>query len=350
MKESWDVTDWGQPLQQRLREVPCGTGTEVLLRVSHCGVCHSDLHIQEGYFDLGGGKRRSLVGAIPLPLTMGHEIVGTVLAAGADAGDLQPGSRFLVNPWTGCGQCARCRRDEDNLCVKARSIGVHLPGGFATHVVVPHPKYLVDITGLDPARAAPLACSGITSYAAIRKLMPLDAGEWVAVIGCGGVGLSAVALLRAMGHERVVACDLDDGKLEAARARGAMVTCNIAQDGTARLLAATGGPVQGWLDFVGTDSTVALALSAMNKGGRYVVCGLMGGQVHVPVPTLALGEISMLGSAMGNPQDLRALVALAREGQLPLAEVIVRPLAKAQQALEALTAGKVIGRQVLEVG
>jgi D-arabinose 1-dehydrogenase-like Zn-dependent alcohol dehydrogenase len=349
MVESWDVTQWGRPLQQRLRELPEPQGTEVLLRVSHCGVCHSDLHIQEGYFDLGGGKRRSLEGAIPLPLTMGHEIVGNVVSCGPAAGDVRIGARFLINPWTGCGHCARCRRNQDNLCLKSRSLGVHLPGGFATHVVVPHAKYLVDIGELDPARAAPLACAGITSYAAIRKLMPLDPEEWVAVVGCGGVGLSAVALLRALGHDRVVACDIDDGKLDEARTRGAKAVCNMAVDGSSRLLAATGGPVLGWLDFVGTDSTVALALSATKKGGRLVVCGLMGGQVQVPVATMALGEISILGSAMGNPDDLRELVALARHGRYPLSEVVRRPMAEAQQALEALATGKLIGRQVLQV-
>jgi propanol-preferring alcohol dehydrogenase len=350
MKESWDVTDWGQPLQQRLREVPVPQGTEVLLRVTHCGVCHSDLHMQEGYFDLGGAKRRSLAGGIPLPLTMGHEIVGTVLAAAPGAGEVPIGASFLVNPWTGCGECARCGANEDNLCPKGRALGVHLPGGFATHVVVPHPKYLVDISGLDPARAAPLACSGITSYAAIRKLMPLAPEDWIAVVGCGGVGLSAVALLRALGHERVLACDIDDAKLAAATERGAAAVCNIREEGgTARIVATAGGPLGGCLDFVGTGTTSSTSIAALRKGGRYVVCGLMGGELQIGVPTLALAEYSLLGSYVGNPDDMRELVSLAREGRYVLAAVVECPLAEVQPALEALAQGRVVGRQVLRV-
>lgn len=349
MMESWDVVEWGKPLQQRVREIPRPRGSQVLVRVTHCGVCHSDVHLQEGFFDLGGGNRRHLSGTVPLPATLGHEIVGEVLASGPEAGDVAKG-RYLVNPWAGCGDCPYCRSNQDNLCPQGRSLGVQLPGGFATHVLVPHPKYLVGIAGLDPARAAPLACSGITTYSAIRKLMPLRPEDWIAVIGCGGVGLSAVAILRALGHERIVACDIDDAKLEAARTRGATATCNTASDGAPRLLEITGGPLFGFLDFVGTESSAALALSAVRRGSRYVVCGLMGGKLSIPLPVLALQEIAILGSYVGNPNDLRELVEMAQEGRLELGEVIRRPLNEAQAAIDALTKGTVVGRQVLDVG
>lgn len=349
MMESWDVTDWGKPLQKRIREVPQPQGAQVLMRVTHCGVCHSDVHIQAGYFELGGGNRMALAKTVPLPATLGHEIVGEVVAAGPEAGDVRVGACYLVNPWTGCGECPLCLADQDNLCPKGRALGVQLPGGFASHVLVPHPKYLVDIAGLDPARAAPLACSGITTYSAIRKLMPLRPQDWIAVIGCGGVGLSAVSILHALGHERIVACDIDEAKLRAARTRGATAVCNTAEDAPKRLLAVTGGPLYGLLDFVGTESTVGLALSVMQRGSRYVVCGLMGGTLQIPLPVLSMREICLMGSYVGNPVDLRELVKLAREGRLELAEVVRRPLAEAQQALDALATGTVVGRQVLEV-
>jgi propanol-preferring alcohol dehydrogenase len=350
--ESWDVTEWGKPLQQRIREVPVPKGSEVLIRVTHCGVCHSDVHLQEGYFDLGGGNRMQLSPIVPLPATLGHEIVGEVLSAGPEAGDLKSGTRYLVNPWTGCAECALCLSDEDHLCPKGRALGVGLPGGYASHVIVPHPKYLVDISGLDAAQAAPLACSGITSYGAIRKIWPLQPQEWVAVIGCGGLGLTAVAILRALGHDRIIACDLDDTKLEAARNRGATEVCNISGEGGKRLQEVAGGPIANFLDFVGTDSSagLALALAPAQRGSRYVVVGLMGGKLQIPIPVLVVRQISVQGSYVGSPSELRELVALARDGRLPLAEVVRRPLAEVQHAINALVHGTVVGRQVLEVG
>ena len=345
--ESWDVVEWGKPLQQRMREAPAPTGTQVLLRVSHCGVCHSDLHVQEGFFDLGGGNKLDLTRGLKLPLTLGHEIVGDVVAVGEGATEIAIGRRYLVNPWMGCGQCELCAREQDNLCARTTALGIHAPGGFATHVLVPRTKYLVEIDGLDPALAAPLACSGITTYAAAKKLMPIGAGEWVAVLGCGGLGLSAIGVLRALGHERIVACDIDDAKVQAGVGRGASVGCNIGIEGAAGVLKATGGPLYGILDFVGSGATAALAIPTLRRGGRYVVCGLMGGQFPLPVASLALREISLAGSYVGSPADLRELVALAKSGRFELAAVTQRPISEAQASLTALTEGKVIGRQVL---
>jgi len=350
MMESWDVVEFGKPLQKRVREVPQPTGSQVLLRVSHCGVCHSDLHVQEGFFDLGGGKKLDL-GARGLkpPVTLGHEIVGEVVALGDEVRDVTIGRRYLVNPWTGCGQCALCLADRDNLCAAGLALGVNLPGGFANHVLVPRAKYLVDIDGLDPAMAAPLACSGVTTYAAAMKLQPLSPDDWVAVLGCGGLGLSAIAVLAALGHQRIIACDIDDVKIEAGLARGAQVGCNITEDGAAKLTKAAGGQLYGLLDFVGSGATASLVFPCLRKGGRYVVCGLMGGQAHVPLALLALREIELHGSYVGSPTDLNELVQLAKAGRFPLARVTERPLRDAQASLTSLAEGKVIGRQVLVV-
>jgi D-arabinose 1-dehydrogenase-like Zn-dependent alcohol dehydrogenase len=346
--DSWDIVEWGKPLQHRVREAPTPAGTQVLVRVTHCGVCHTDVHVQDGHFDLGGGRRMSFAELrFPLPATPGHEIVGEVVAAGLAAGTVQVGARVLVNPWLGCGECALCRSDQDNLCAKGRALGVNLPGGFASHVLVPQPKYLVDIAGLDPALAAPLACSGVTTYRAAKKLQPIDPQEWVAVIGCGGLGLAAISTLRALGHNRILACDVEPRKTEAALAWGAEAVCTLDADAGKRITGAAGGPVYGILDFVGNDATVALSQSALRRGGRYVVCGLFGGELKASSTMLALRELSVQGSYCGSPQDLRELVALARSGKLRLGNVKPRPMAEAQQALEDLVAGRVIGRQVL---
>jgi len=349
--KSYDLLDWGTRLQLRDHETPRPAGTEVLLRMTHCGVCHTDLHIRDGYYNLGGGKRLSFAErGFRLPITLGHEPVGIVEAYGEAAAGVRIGSRCLVNPWIGCGKCRMCAAGQDNFCAAMRSIGLGAQGGFATHVLVPDARYLVDIDGLDPAQAAPLACSGLTTWSAIRKLLPIDPEEWIAVIGCGGLGLMALALLRAIGHERVIACDIDDVKLHAARERGAAHTVNLAAGGAEAIMSIAGGPVYGMLDLVGTAETVALAIPALRKGGRFVVCGLIGGTASIPVPLLALREIALLGSVVGTTRDLVELVDFVRSGRIELPDVQCRPLAAVEQSLADLAAGRIVGRVVLEIG
>lgn len=348
--KSYDVVDWGKPLQARMRETPTPQGTEVLLRLTHCGVCHTDVHVRDGYYDLGGGKKLSLADrGFALPLTLGHEPVGQVEAVGDAVRDIAVGKRYLVNPWIGCGSCPMCAADKDNLCQTMRPLGMGAWGGFGTHLLIRHPKYLVDIEGLKPDQAAPLACSGLTTYSAIKKLFPIDAADWVAVIGCGGLGLMALAVLRGLAHDRVVACDIDDVKLAAARASGASETCNLKTEGLKHLLSVTGGAVYGMLDFVGSAETVALAVPALRKGGRFVVSGLMGGTASVPIPVLALREISIIGSAVGNTPDLVDLVAMVKRGEIQVPEVERRPLSMVDKSLEDLAAGRIVGRVVLEI-
>ena len=348
--KSYDVIDWGKPLQLRVRDTPTPMGTDVLLRLTHCGVCHTDLHVRDGYYDLGGGKKLSLAErGFPLPVTPGHEPVGEVLAVGEAVQGIVVGKQYLINPWIGCGSCSMCAADKDNLCQTMRPLGMGIWGGFGTHLLIRHPKYLVDIEGLRPDQAAPLACSGLTSYSAIKKLLPIDPTDWVAIVGCGGVGLMALAVLRGLGHDRVVACDIDDVKLAAARTSGVAETCNLKSDGLKHLLRITGGSLYGMLDFVGSADTVALAVPALRKGGRFVVCGLMGGAASVPIPVVALREIAIQGSVVGNTPDLIDLVAQVKRGAIRIPEVERRPLSMANQSLEDLAAGRIVGRVVLEI-
>ena len=348
--KSFDVTEWGKPLQARVRDVPAPEGTEVLLRLTHCGVCHTDLHVRDGYYDLGGGRRLSLADrGFELPLTPGHEPVGEVVAVGEAAREIAVGRRYLINPWIGCGNCSMCAANKDNLCPMMRPLGMGTWGGFSTHLLVRHSKYLVDIEGLEPDQAAPLACSGLTTYSAIKKLLPIDAHDWVAVIGCGGLGLMALAVLRGLAHDRVVACDIDDAKLAAARAAGVRETCNLKTEGLNHLLRLTGNSLYGVLDFVGSAETVALAAPALRKGGRFVVSGLMGGTASVPIPVVALREIAIMGSIVGNTPDLVDLVAMVKRGDIRIPKVELRPLSMAEQSLQDLAAGKIVGRVVLEI-
>ena len=175
---AWAVVENGAPLQELELPTPEPKGTEVLIEVTHCGVCHSDLHIWEGYYDIGGGKKMSLKDrGVVLPLAMGHEIVGRVAKLGPDAKGVKTGDLRIVFPWLGCGTCEKCLAEEDNMCLVPRSLGVYANGGYGTHVIAPHPRHLVDPGTLDPAVAATYACSGITVYSAIRKAMPIPPDE-----------------------------------------------------------------------------------------------------------------------------------------------------------------------------
>ncbi|HXV49940.1 MAG TPA: alcohol dehydrogenase catalytic domain-containing protein, partial [Candidatus Binatia bacterium] len=219
---SYDVVEWGKPLEKIERQTPKPMGTEVLVRLKYCGVCHSDAHIRDGFFDLGGGKRLPMSerGMRP-PVTLGHEPFGTVIAAGPDAVEVPLGEERLVFPWIGCGACPRCGEGSDNYCMAPAMIGIQRPGGYADHLIVPHPRYLIDASGIDPVWAATLSCSGLSTYSAVLKLKPIPRSEWIAVIGAGGLGLSAIGMLRALGHERIVSVDIDAKKLVAAEAAGA---------------------------------------------------------------------------------------------------------------------------------
>ena len=347
--KSYDITEWGKPLQYAVRETPKPGPHEVLMRLSYCGVCHSDVHVREGFFDMGGGVKSKLGDRIKLPVVLGHEPIGVVAAVGSEVSGVQVGETYLVNPWIGCGKCAVCLKDQDNLCNFMAAMGIARPGGFATHLIVPHARYLVDVKGIDPAQAAVLACSGVTAYSAATKLGPPETGQWVAVLGCGGLGLIGIAILKALGHSNIIACDIDDAKLAVAKAAGVAEVLNLKTGGAAQLLALSGGVgLRGMIDFVGAPATSALAVPSLQKGGRFVSVGLFGGAATIPLVALAMREIALMGSAVGSTAQIRELVALVQSGKLTLPAVQVRPLAQAEQSLRDLEAGRVTGRIVLD--
>ena len=347
---SYQFMEHGKPLQKVMHDTPKPTGTEVLVRVTRSGVCHSDLHIWDGYFDWGGGKKFYVKerGCIP-PFTLGHEPFGIVEAVGPKAKGAKIGQKRIVFPWIGCGKCAICKEGLDNYCVSgSRFLGVNRPGAYASHVLVPHPKYLVDSAGVDDAFAATLACSGLTTYSAAAKLPKLGTKDWVAVIGCGGLGLVCISVLRAKGVRNIIACDVDESKLVAAKKLGAKLTLDTrAPDAVPKLQALALGSLAGAIDLVGMPATAALGLGALRKGGRYVLCGLFGGEITHPLPPFAQRAIGLVGSYVGNLQELKEVVALAKKKKLKPTPVSTRPAAEVTQIMEDLKAGKVLGRVVL---
>jgi len=347
---AWAVVENGAPLREIELPTPEPVGTQVLLAVTHCGVCHSDLHIWEGFYDIGGGRTLSLKDrGVVLPLAMGHEIVGRVVKLGPDAtGGVKEGDLRIVYPWVGCGVCAQCQAEEDNMCLTPRSLGVYQNGGYGTHVVAPHPRHLVDPGTLDPAIAATYACSGITVYSAIRKVLPLPPEEPVVLVGAGGLGLNAIAILRALGHKRIVSVDVSADKLAAAKEAGATDTVDAsAGDATQRIVQLCNGPVGAIIDLVNGTTTARFAFDALRKGGKLIQVGLFGGELMLSLPLMAMRALTVQGSYVGSPKELRELVGLAQGGKVPPIPVTMVPQNQADEALMRLRAGKVTGRIVL---
>ena len=346
------VLHHGQALELVEKPIPEPQGTEVLLKVRAAGVCHTDLHLWEGHYDLGGGKKLTLAErGIKPPLTLSHEIVGEVVTAGAAAqaaGGVQTGRVALVHPWIGCGECAACLRGEENICIKPQALGVVRPGGFAEYVIVPHPRYLVDIDGLEPAQAAPLACAGVTTYSALKKLGERIRTDPVLIIGAGGLGLMAIEVLKALGGKGAIVVDLDPVKREAALAAGALQVIDArAADAAQQVQQATGGGARAVLDLVGATPTVSLAMASAARGGHIVICGLMGGDLTLALPVIPMRPLTLQGSYVGTLQELQELVQLVRRTGMKAIPVSTRPLADANEALQDLHHGRVVGRTVL---
>ncbi|MEJ0049044.1 MAG: alcohol dehydrogenase catalytic domain-containing protein [Rhodospirillales bacterium] len=195
------ITAYGAPLTYHEVPRPAVAGRQVLVRVTHCGMCHSDVHLHSGNFVIGDGQLQSIAGNHTLPFTLGHEIEGVVEEIGPDA-ELPPGvplgTRCGVYPWIGCGHCPACLRGEEQLCDTPAALGVQKAGGYAEFVLVPEGRYLIPAEGLAPGHAGMLMCSGLTAYAALQRMRLAGSMEPWLLIGAGGLGLSAILLARAM--------------------------------------------------------------------------------------------------------------------------------------------------------
>lgn len=348
--KSYQLVAFGEPLEPSETATPQPAGTEVLLRTRAAGVCHSDLHLCEGGYDLGGGRVLSLTDrGVSLPRTLGHETVGEVVAIGPDATGVAVGDVRLIYPWIGCGACANCTAGSENLCLgMPRNLGVHRDGGYADHILVPHARYLLDLKGIEPKAAAPLACSGLTTYSALSKVMEVARNEPILMIGAGGLGLMCLALLGAMGGKGAVVVDLDPAKREAALKAGALAAIDgAAPDAAAQINQALGVPLRAGIDFVGNPATAGLGFDLLAKGGKMVIVGLFGGASPWSLPLFPMKALTVQGSYVGNLRELHELVDLVSKlPQTPL-PLDPRPLDQANQALDDLAHGRVLGRAVL---
>jgi len=190
---------------------------------------------------------------------------------------------------------------------------------------------------------------GSVCLSSVSKLNPIPIDEWVAVIGAGGLGLSAIAMLRVLGHERIIAIDVDSAKLEAAAQAGAAATVNSGGgDADERIKAIAGGSLFGAVDFVGTADTAGLACGGLRKGGKLILVGLFGGEIALSLVSTVQRALTIQGSHLGSVEELKQVVALARHGKLQPIPVQKRPLSEVGRSLDELKAGSIRGRIVLE--
>jgi alcohol dehydrogenase len=343
------IVKFDAPLCETVAETPKPQGREVLVRVERCGLCHSDLHIQDGYADLGGGKKLDTTRGMTLPFTLGHEIAGVVEEIGPGADKSLIGKKRAVFPWIGCGKCKDCLNGDENLCARNRYLGVAIDGGFATHVLVPDEKYLLEYDPLPVDMAATLMCSGVTAYGALKRLVDRPRQGNLLLIGLGGVGMMGLAFAQAMFKQKISVADLSPIARETALKNGASVAYDPTEpDIVKRILKETDGGFDGVVDFAGNEKSMAFAMGVLARGGKIVISGLMGGNFSLPMVQWIYKRMTIEGFITGTLSEAHELMALARAGKIKPTPITEEPMADAQKWIEQLRAGKVVGRIMLK--
>lgn len=338
-----------EPLQLKDLEIPKPKDSEVVVKVKAVGVCHSDLHLWEGGYDAGSGSfLKATDRGVKFPVTPGHEVVGTVTQTGSSVKDIKVGDEVLVYPWIGCGVCPACKVENENLCDAPRSLGVFQNGGYAEYVLVPSFKYLIKISGIDLEGAASLACSGLTAFSAVKKANSGE-GQFLVVIGAGGLGLMGIQIAKAITKSTIICVDLDDNKLEAAKKLGADHIINSKDPEAAQKIISicNNKGAECVIDFVNAPPTVKMGLSLLRKRGNLVLVGLFGGSADLVLPTIPLKAITIQGAYTGNYKNLVELVELAKKGVINPIVSKRYSLSDVNTALTDLKQGKIIGRAVM---
>lgn len=309
-------------------------GDEVLVRVGAAGLGRCDLQV------IDGGVHR-----VSLPMTPGQEVAGHVAAMGPDAEGLRAGEAVLVHGAWGCGHCPACVRGDEQLCPRGHVSGATAPGGFADFLLVPHARHVVRIDGLDPIQAAPLAGAALTPYRAVQAVRErLVPGSAAVVIGAGALGQYAIQVIDVLTPALIVAVDINPRKEGPAREAGADRVLDLL-DVDAVVSELGGRPAVAVFDFVGCDSTLALAARVVAPQGDVVVAGLGGGTLRLPL--LSLPPEARISSVRGGSRrELEEVVALARTGQLRMRAQRFQ-LDRVNDAITALRAGWVSNRAVI---
>lgn len=351
------IVEPNEPLRVLEMDIPKPKESQVVVKVRAAGVCHSDLHLWEGGYDLGDGTFLKVTDrGVKYPVTPGHEIVGEVYDVPSGVTNVSKGDQVLVYPWLGCGECPGCKAGNENLCDAPRSIGLFQNGGYAEYVLVPHYKYLAKVEGIDLEGAASLACSGLTAYTAVKKANA-NSPEFLVIIGAGGLGLMGVQIAKAITKAKIIVADLDDNKLQTAKKMGADFVINTNVIGS--VATGSGNAVQkiislcngkgadSVIDFVNAPQTAKTGIGVLRKRGNLVLVGLFGGALEISLVTIPLKALTIQGAYTGNYNDMVELINLAKKGVInPIISKRYK-LEQANDALNDLKARKIVGRAVI---
>ena len=347
--KSAKITGPNEPLVVSDFDNPEPQNNQVLVKVKSVGVCHSDLHLWEGGYDLGDGQFMKVTDrGVKYPVTPGHEIVGIVEKIGSNVSDVKLGDEVLVFPWIGCGDCPACKVGNENLCDTPKSMGVFQDGGYSDYALIPDSKYLALLDGVNPDSATSLACSGLTAYTAIKKSNQ-NSPEFLVIVGAGGLGLMGVQIAKAITNAKIICVDLDDKKLETAKEMGADYILNSKDPETAQKIISICNDkgADSVVDFVNAPPTAKLDLAVLRKRGNLVLVGLFGGSIELSLVTIPLKSIMIQGAYTGNYDDMVELLDLARKGIIDPVISKRYTLDEANNALEDLKARKIVGRAVI---
>lgn len=349
MMPAFRMLAWERPPEMVTVPVPRPGPGQVVVEVAGCGLCHSDLTMQQMPAAIGDalGWR--------VPFTLGHEVAGRVSAIGPGVGaggGVAEGDPVAVVSPASCGTCPLCRAGLDSACAAGDvGRGYGRDGGLASHVLVESVRDLVPLGSLDPRHAGPLTDAGATSHHAVRRAAPvLSAGSTAVVIGVGGLGALAVQILRATTEARVVAVDLDPFRRALAVDLGAHDAVDGAPDGLDRVLRTFAAPgmvgVDAVIDIVGTDATIAAGLGSLRRGGTFVLVGAGGGTFRRPWFGGLPREATVVAVQGSSIVDAQRAVALAEAGAIRV-EVDEFPLERVADAYAALDEGTLRGRAVV---
>jgi propanol-preferring alcohol dehydrogenase len=330
---------FGEPLRIEEIATPTPGPGEVLIKVAACGVCHSDLHLAMGEWDL-------LKPITKLPLTLGHEVAGTIASVGEGVTGFDAGDRVGV-PWLHwtCGECEFCLMGRETLCSKQQVTGCVVDGGFAEFIKAKASHIVGLPDNLSFEEAAPLLCAGLTVHSAMKKA-DVQPGQKIAVFGVGGLGHLAIQLAKAKGAE-VIAVDVADDKLELARECGADITINAATTQAHReIKKATGGGAHVVMVTSGSRAAYETALRSIRKAGTLAIVGMAPEPVPLSTVAMVSGEYRVVGSAVGSREDLREVLQLAAEGKVRC-RVETRAFDQVDNALNEMKEGRLVGRVVL---
>lgn len=327
-----------KPLVVEEVEKPKPSERDVVIKVKAAGICHTDLHFLDGTLAPWKGT---------LPMTLGHEIAGEVDSVGPKVKDFRIGDHIVVNNGVSCGKCNYCKTGHENLCENLDQIGFTMDGGYADYVKVPE-KCLVDL----PKRVnydvgALLPCGVATCYHALFDIVHLRPGETVLVNGVGGLGSSAIQMVK-NARAKTIAVDVVDEKLEMAKRLGAFATVNPkTEDVASKVKTLTNGQgVHVAIEFVGRTVTMQNALNSLGKRGRYAIVGYTKDKLEAIPLNLVVQENSIHGVVAYTKRDLEAVVRMTKAGKLSPVVAQRVGLGDVQSALESLKDGSVQGRSV----